>query len=98
MSIRDLLILNLTLQVFDGLFSYQAFSLGAAEANPFVSAAISNWGVIYGLLYKKVLASALLLLIFTLRQRHAALVTRTMIVSASVYTWVAAVSLSQLLN
>ena len=34
MSIRDLLILNLTLQVFDGLFSYQAFSLGAAEANP----------------------------------------------------------------
>jgi hypothetical protein len=40
MSIRDLLILNPTLQVFDGLFSYQAFSLGAAEANPFVSAAI----------------------------------------------------------
>jgi len=30
MSIRDLLILNLTLQVFDGLFSYQVFSLGAA--------------------------------------------------------------------
>ena len=34
MSLRDLLILNLTLQVFDGLFSYQAFSLSAAEANP----------------------------------------------------------------
>jgi len=32
-SLRDLLILNLTLQVFDGLFSYQAFSLGAAEAS-----------------------------------------------------------------
>jgi hypothetical protein len=61
MSLRDLLILNLTLQVFDGLFSYQAFSLGAAEANPFVSAAIANWGVIYGLLYKKILACALLL-------------------------------------
>jgi hypothetical protein len=34
MSVRDLLIVNLTLQIFDGLFSYQAFSLGAAEANP----------------------------------------------------------------
>ena len=61
LTVRDLLILNLTLQVFDGLFSYQAFSLGATEANPFVSAAISNWGVIYGLLYKKIFACALLI-------------------------------------
>ena len=54
MSIRDLLILNLTLQVFDGLFSYQAFSLlGAHEANPFVGAAISSWGVIYGCFTRK---------------------------------------------
>jgi hypothetical protein len=30
MSIQDLLILNLTLQVFDGLFSYQVFCLGGA--------------------------------------------------------------------
>jgi hypothetical protein len=57
MSLRDLLIINLTLQAFDGLFSYQAFSLlGAHEANPFVGAAISSWGVIYGLLYKKTFA------------------------------------------
>src|SRR5215470_13461877 len=47
MSIRDLLILNLTLQIFDGLFPYQVFSLGAAEANPVVSAAIANWGGTY---------------------------------------------------
>ena len=53
--LRDLLFLNLTLQIFDGLFSYQVFSLGAEEANPIVAAAISNWGVIYGLLYKKTL-------------------------------------------
>jgi hypothetical protein len=32
-NLRDLLILNLTLQLFDGPFSYQVFSLGAAEAN-----------------------------------------------------------------
>jgi hypothetical protein len=41
-ALRDLLILNLTLQVFDGLFSYQVFSLGAKEANPIVAAA-TNW-------------------------------------------------------
>ena len=41
-TLRDLLILNLTLQVFDGLFSYQVFTLGAGEANPLVAAAISD--------------------------------------------------------
>jgi len=49
-SLRDLLFLNLTLQVFDGLFSYQALSLGAVEANPLVAAAVLNWGVVSGLL------------------------------------------------
>ena len=98
MSIRDLLILNLTLQIFDGLFSYHAFSLGAAEANPFVSAAISSWGVIYGLLYKKILACALLLLIFSLGFRHPSLVKRAFILTASVYTSVAVASLWEILR
>src|ERR1700756_3695119 len=97
-NLRDLLILNLTLQVFDGLFSYQAFSLGAAEANPFVGAAISNWGVIYGLLYKKILACALLFLIFAFRHSLPALTKRGLVVTASVYACVAAVTLWQLLN
>jgi hypothetical protein len=47
--------------------------LGAHEANPFVSAAISSWGVIAGLLYKKTLACALLLLIFSIGFRHPSL-------------------------
>ena len=98
MTVRDLLILNLTLQVFDGLFSYQAFTLGAAEANPLVSAAISSWGMIYGLLYKKLLACALLFLIFVLARRHSELVRRAMIVTASAYTCVAVVCLWQLLR
>ena len=33
-NFRDLLILNLTLQVFDGLFSYQIFSLGGQKLTP----------------------------------------------------------------
>src|ERR1700746_1431192 len=98
-SVRYLLILNLTLQAFDGLFSYQAFSLlGAHEANPFVGAAISSWGVIYGLLLQKVLVCALPVLIFVLGRRHAGLVRWALIVTASVYTCGAAVSLWQLLN
>src|SRR5215475_1978256 len=97
-NLRDLLILNLTLQVFDGLFSYQVFSLGAAEANPFVSAAISSWGVTYGLLYKKILACALLFLVFAFRHRLPSLTRRGLIVTASVYASVTVVSLWKLLS
>ena len=96
MSLRDLLIINLTLQVFDGLFSYQAFSLGAAEANPFVSAAIANWGVIYGLLYKKISACALVLLVFAFRHRLPSLTRRGLVVTASVYACVTVACLLKL--
>ena len=48
MSVRDLLTFNLFLQFADGLVSYQAFALGAAEANPVVAAAMVNWGMIGG--------------------------------------------------
>jgi len=97
-TLRDLQILNLTLQIFDGLFSYQAFSLGAAEANPFVSAAIANWGVIYGLLYKKILACALLLLVFAFRHSLPSLTRRGLIVTASVYASVTVVCLWKILS
>ena len=99
MSLRDLLIINLTLQAFDGLFSYQAFSLlGAHEANPFVGAAIANWGVIYGLLYKKILACALLLLVFAFRHSLPSLTRRGLIVTASVYASVTVVCLWKILS
>ena len=97
-NLRDLLLLNLTLQVFDGLFSYQVFSLGAAEANPFVSAAISSWGVIHGLLYKKGLACMLLFLIFAFRHSLPSLTRRGLIVTASVYASVAVVCLWEILS
>ena len=98
MTVRDLLIVNLTLQVFDGLFSYQLFSLGAAEANPLVAAAISSWGVVYGLLYKKILACVLLLLIFAFRHRLPSLTRRGLIVTASVYASVTVVCLWKILS
>jgi len=42
MRLRDLLTFNLFLQLADGVVSYQAFALGAIEANPVVAAAIVN--------------------------------------------------------
>jgi len=53
MRLRDLLTFNLFLQLTDGVVSYQAFALGAIEANPVVAAAILNWGMIWGLIYNK---------------------------------------------
>jgi hypothetical protein len=66
MSVKDLLTFNLFLQLTDGLVSYQAFALGAVEANPVVASAILNWGTVWGLVYNKALACLLLLLIFAI--------------------------------
>ena len=96
MSLRDLLSFNLFLQFTDGLVSYQAFALGAVEANPVVAAAILNWGMIWGLIYNKTLACLLLLLIFALRHNRRLMAMQALTVTASVYLCAVAVSLWQL--
>lgn len=85
MSLRDLLTFNLFLQLTDGFVSYQAFALGAAEANPVVAAAIINWGMIGRLVYNKTLACVLLLLIFALRRNRRLMAMRALALTASVY-------------
>jgi uncharacterized membrane protein YqjE len=85
MKVRELFTFNLFLQFTDGLVSYQAFALGAAEANPVVAAAIVNWGMVWGLVYNKALACLLLLLIFALRHNRRLLAMRGLTVTASVY-------------
>jgi protein-S-isoprenylcysteine O-methyltransferase Ste14 len=98
MSLRDLLSFNLFLQFTDGLISYQAFALGAIEANPVVAAAIVNWGMGWGLIYNKALACLLLLLIFALRHNRRLLALRGLSVTASVYVCAIGVCLWQLLR
>jgi len=98
MSLRDLLTFNLFLQFTDGLVSYKAFALGAAEANPVVAAAIVNWGMIGGLIYNKTLACLLLLLIFALRRNLRLMTMRAMTVTASVYMCAIIVCLWELLR
>jgi hypothetical protein len=76
---------NLLLQIFDGLFTYYLLSLGVPEANPLVDAAISMWGKILGLLYWKVLACALIGLIFALRRFRQSLTLKALTVTSTVY-------------
>jgi hypothetical protein len=98
MSVRDLLTFNLFLQFTDGIISYHAFALGAAEANPIVAAAIVNWGMGWGLFYSKALACPLLLLIFALRHNRRLMATRGLTVTASIYVCAIGVCLWQLLR
>jgi protein-S-isoprenylcysteine O-methyltransferase Ste14 len=98
MSVRDLLTFNLLLQFTDGLVSYQAFVLGAVEANPLVAAAILNWGMAWGLIYNKALACLLLLLIFAFRHNRRLLTKRALSLTASVYMCAITVCLWELLR
>jgi hypothetical protein len=90
-------LLNLLLQVSDGLLSYHALSEGVPEANPLVNSAISEWGIFWGLLYWKTLACVLLLLIFALRHRRRALTIKALTLTAVAYGYVFIASLSVLL-
>ena len=54
--------------------------------------------MIWGLLYNKILACVLLLVIFALRHKRGLLASRALIVTASVYTWVAFACLWELLS
>ncbi|HEY7164661.1 MAG TPA: DUF5658 family protein [Candidatus Binatia bacterium] len=84
--VKRLLILNLLLQFFDGLLSYEVLSAGAAEVNPLVEVAVTNWGAIWGVVYHKLLACGLLLLIFAFRNQRQLLTAQALTITASVYT------------
>jgi Domain of unknown function (DUF5658) len=90
-------LLNLSLQVCDGLLTYHVVSAGVPEANPLVRSAMSEWGVVWGLVYWKTLACTLLLFIFALRHRRRALTIKALTLTAAVYGYVAIASVSVLL-
>jgi hypothetical protein len=90
-------LLNLVLQLFDGLLSYHALSAGVPEANPLVNSAISAWGIFWGLFYWKTLACVLLTVIFALRHKRRGLTIKALTLTAVVYLYVLLASLSLLL-
>ena len=85
-SLVQLLVVNLLLQIVDGLASYHILAAGVPEENPVVATFITNWGVMGGLLYGKVLGCALVILIFLLRHRVAVVATQGLTILAYVYS------------
>src|SRR5213592_4617419 len=61
--VHTLFLLNLGLQLFDGLSTYQGVQLGWQESNPLLQALMGHWGVGWALLGAKSAACALLLLL-----------------------------------
>jgi hypothetical protein len=61
---QRLLLLNILLQLFDGIATYAGLQLGIDEGNPLLRSAILTWGVAPGLLVFKAEACALLLIVY----------------------------------
>ena len=61
--LSDLFALNVALQVFDAVATYQGLRIGWKEANPILASAFLNMGVIPALLASKGIACALLCLL-----------------------------------
>jgi hypothetical protein len=86
MIIRALLGFNLFLQIFDGTASYFILSRGEAELNPFVSAAIEAWGLLWALVYWKVFVCALLVFLYSLGRFRPSVPLRGLTFVAIVYS------------
>lgn len=88
---------NLFLQAFDGILTYQVLLLGVPEANPLVSATIALWGDLWGLVLWKTLACVLLLFIFKFRHQRHNLTIHAFRITGGVYGWFGVLSLCELL-
>ena len=85
-SLKQLLVVNLMLQLFDGLASYHIISAGVPEENPIVARAIEHWGLSEGLFYSKAVGCALVVLIYLLRHKVEVIATQGLTVLAYVYS------------
>jgi hypothetical protein len=86
MTLRELLGFNLFLQIFDGTASYFILARGEAKLNPFVSAAIDAWGLLWALVYWKIFACALLVVLYSLRHFQTKLPRHGLTFAAIVYS------------
>ncbi len=82
-NLHELFMLNLALQLFDGVATYQGLRLGFREANPLLVSTFSLLGVGQTLLLFKALACGILLLLY--RYRHVRLVPMALVVVAGVH-------------
>jgi len=82
--VHPLFLLNIVLQLFDGLGTYQGVQLGWQESNPLVHALMGHWGVGWALLGAKSAACAFLLLLRCLGT-HPLFITRALSLIAACY-------------
>lgn len=82
--LRRLLILNVLLQIFDGVATYAGLQQGLREANPLLRSAFHHWGIVPTLLVVK--ASAYGLLVFVYRVAREQLVLPALAALAAVYS------------
>ena len=87
---RSLLILNLLLQLLDWGVTYGRLSPAVAAASAPANAAMENWGAVSGLFYNKMLACALLFLIYALRHNREVMAAHALTITACVYSCYAA--------
>lgn len=81
--VYDLFVLNLALQLFDGIATFQGLRLGVREANPILLATFQTLGVAPALILFKANACGLLFLLN--RRRGHRLVFPTLLVLAFVH-------------
>ena len=81
--IHFLFLVNLALQVWDGLATYHGLRLGVPEGNPLVRTWMEVWGVGWALISAKTTACGLLLFLRSLS--NLLLSTWAMILTAGVY-------------
>lgn len=62
-DVQNLFAVNVLLQIFDGLVTYQGLQLGCIEANPLIAASFGTYGLLPALLLFKGQACGLLLLL-----------------------------------
>ena len=86
MTLRELLGFNLFLQLFNGTASYFILSRGEAELNPFVSAAIDAWGLLWALIYWTVFVCALLVILYSIGRYRPMVPLRGLTFVAIVYS------------
>lgn len=80
----SLLLLNLVLQLFDGVATYAGLHLGIQEGNPLLRDAFAFWGLGTGLLLIKGHACGLLLMLYRLASESLAVTALGML--AAVYS------------
>src|SRR5215510_5832106 len=91
-AIHVLFWMNVSLQLWDGVATYQGLKWGGHELNPILRASITQWGMVRALLGWKLLACGLLVFLRMVHQRALAVkaltVTATAYVCFSLVPWV----------